>query len=133
MKTGVVHTACPARHKGFSLIEVLIALMIVSVALAAFARVGLQSTDHVEYMEQKGLAMMSARNELAQWQAGVWPLKPGASSHPCPQAGWPFVCRSQVRAAAPGLLALSIQVDLGHPAPRRLASLQTQLARDTLP
>ncbi len=133
MSLSAVGAGRPALDKGFSLVEVLVALVIVSVALAAFARTGLHSTDNVEHLEQKSLAMLSARNALAQWQAGVRPLKPGADSQPCPQAGWRFVCHSQLRPAAPGLLFLTIHVDAQQPERRRLVTLQMQLAREASP
>lgn len=55
--------------RGFTLLEVLVALAIVSVALAALVRSGAQATDTTAYLERKTFAHWVAMNQMAELQA----------------------------------------------------------------
>lgn len=55
-----------ARCGGFTLLEVLVALVIVAVALAALARAGSQALDAQAAMEERTLALWVADNVLAE-------------------------------------------------------------------
>lgn len=88
--------ASPA-EAGFTLIEVLVALVITAVALTAALRALGFGTDQAQALMQRQLAMLSAENQLAQlWLSKAWP-NPGIRSQPCPQGAWPLVCEQDVQ------------------------------------
>ena len=55
-----------ARHKGFTLVEVLVALAIVAVALAAVMRVVAQAIDVTAGLRDRSIALGIAQDRLAQ-------------------------------------------------------------------
>ncbi|TVS11537.1 MAG: type II secretion system protein GspI [Wenzhouxiangella sp.] len=57
---------CRTRCRAFTLLEVLIALVIVAVALAALARAGAQAIDGQSMLEERTLALWVADNVLAE-------------------------------------------------------------------
>ncbi|MGF6239939.1 MULTISPECIES: type II secretion system minor pseudopilin GspI [Paraburkholderia] len=85
-----------AGARGFTLIEVLIALAIVAIALGAVLRaIGALSTN-VEMARSRLLAIWSADNVLSEISIGQqWP-DPGQSTFSCPQGRYRFVCRQTV-------------------------------------
>lgn len=114
------------RQTGFTLIEVLIALAIISVALAAFARVTSQAATNMAHIEQQTLAMLSAQNSLNEVR--MTPLPPaGIHQAECPQGDQKFMCRLQVGSLQHGLRNISIGVYPSQHSDRRLASLHTWL------
>lgn len=118
----------PARTQtGFTLVEVLIALAIISVALAAFVRTTSQATGNLGGLEQRSLAMLSAENAIALTQLGT-PQAPGVQIIDCPQADQAFVCRVQIGPVQQGMRAVTAEVYVGRNSSQRLASVQTQLA-----
>jgi general secretion pathway protein I len=63
-----------ARGSGFTLVEILVALAILAVALAAGMRSVAQSTDGATLLKQRTLALWVAQNRLALAQlANPWP------------------------------------------------------------
>jgi len=115
-----------ARPSGFTLIEVLMALTIVSIALAAIVRASSQSITHLGRLEKQSLAMLSAENRLAELRIGSAPASPGVLRTPCPQGEVPLLCRLEVGAAAGGLRNATVDVYLAGDA-QSLASLQTRI------
>ncbi|WP_369326259.1 type II secretion system minor pseudopilin GspI [Alcaligenes nematophilus] len=111
---------------GFTLIEVLIALAIISVALAAFVRITSQTTTNLGHLEQRSLAMLSAENSVAELKIGILPA-PGIQAVDCPQADQSFICRVQIGPAQHGTRPVSVEVYPGRDNDRRLVSLQTRL------
>jgi general secretion pathway protein I len=116
----------PGRPRGFTLIEVLVALAIISIALAAFVRLTSQTATNLGKVEQKSLAMLSAQNSLAELQIDSLPSS-GLRQVGCPQADQPFVCRVQIGPSQEGMRTVAVDVYLGRDSDQRLASLQSQL------
>ncbi len=90
----------PAAQRGFSLIEVLIALAIVGVALAASVRALGVSANGVQGMQARSLALQAAQNQLAEMR--LLQLFPdlGQRAEPCSQGPFEFVCEQQVQRTA---------------------------------
>ncbi|MGH8780559.1 type II secretion system minor pseudopilin GspI [Paraburkholderia sp.] len=90
--------------RGFTLIEVLIALAIVAIAMGAALRaVGAMATD-TETARARSLALWSADNALADVRiARTWP-DIGQQTFSCPQGTYRFVCRQTARASRSPLL-----------------------------
>ena len=84
------------RHRGFTLIEILVALAIVAVALAAGMRAIAQSSDGATALKQRTLALWVAQNRLAVAQ--LQPALPsiGERSGTAEQANASFVYRETV-------------------------------------
>lgn len=120
------HATWPHPHAGFTLVEVLIALAIISVALAAFVRTTSQTTTNLGALERRSLAMLSAENAIALMRISL-PSQPGVQIIDCPQADQAFVCRVQVGPVQQGLRGIVAEVYPNRNSSERLASVQTQL------
>ncbi|WP_246792194.1 type II secretion system minor pseudopilin GspI [Burkholderia perseverans] len=97
--------------RGFTLIEVLIALAIVAIALGAVMRaIGSLATD-TDTARMRLLALWSADNALGTLKVtAVWPPV-GRTSFACPQGPYAFVCRQTVVALSmPRLRQVSVSV-----------------------
>lgn len=87
----------PAASRGFTLVEVLIALVIVSLVLAASMRAGGTMIVTQDALRRATLAGWSADNQLALIRlARVFPNL-GTSESPCPQSELALVCVVEVR------------------------------------
>ncbi len=85
-----------AASRGFTLVEILVALAILAVALAAGMRAVAQSADGATLLKQRTLALWVAQNRLAVAQlASPWPA-PGLRDGEAVQAGARFVWRETV-------------------------------------
>lgn len=83
-------------HVGFTLVEILVALAIVAVALAAGMRALAQSADSASTLKARTLALWVAQNRLATAQlADPWPAL-GSATGESEQAGSRFVWRESV-------------------------------------
>jgi general secretion pathway protein I len=86
------------RNRGFTLVEILVALAIVAVALAAGMRALSQSADGASTLKARTLALWVAQNRLADAQlASPWP-DVGTSAGSETQAGLSFAWRATVSA-----------------------------------
>ncbi|MCC7325996.1 MAG: type II secretion system minor pseudopilin GspI [Burkholderiales bacterium] len=84
------------RRGGFTLVEILVALAIVAIALAAGMRALAQATDTASALKARTLALWVAQNRLAAAQiASPWPA-PGNYSGAAQQAGAQFVWQANV-------------------------------------
>jgi len=85
------------KARGFTLLEVLVALVIIGVALAASMRGAMSLTSTAEYTRQKLLAVLTAENRLLELRLGRERLEPGDSVIACDQGGVSFVCSQAVK------------------------------------
>ena len=69
-----------SRCRGFTLLEILVALAILAIGLAAATRAGMSATDTAAALEQRQLASWVAENQLALLRAGRQFPAPGRSS-----------------------------------------------------
>jgi general secretion pathway protein I len=99
------------RARGFTLIEILVALAIVAVALAAGMRSVAQSSDAATLLKHRTLALWVAQNRLAAAQlANPWPAL-GLRDGNAEQAGAVFVWRETVEGTPnPGFRKIEIVV-----------------------
>ena len=91
-----VNSVPPGAVAGFTLIEILVALTILAVALAAGMRSVAQSSDAATLLKHRTLALWVAQNRLAAAQlANPWPA-PGINNGTALQASTQFVWRETV-------------------------------------
>jgi general secretion pathway protein I len=84
------------RKRGFTLIEVLVAMTIAAIALMTALRATGSLAINSAELRARTLAQWSAENRLAQLRiAGEWPAL-GRREFECSQAGVALVCREQV-------------------------------------
>lgn len=84
------------RCGGFTLVEILVALAILAVALAAGMRAVAQATDSATLLKQRTLALWVAQNRLAAAQLSpTWPAQ-GSREGDASQAGARFLWRETV-------------------------------------
>ena len=100
-----------SKGRGFTLIEVLIALVIVSLVLAASMRAGGTIIVTQDALRRATLAAWSADNELAEVRlARVFPAI-GVSELPCPQIDVAMLCVVEVRATPnPAMRRIDVRV-----------------------
>ncbi len=67
--------------KGFTLIEVLVAVAILAIALFAIVRSSTQITGNTAYLQEKTIAYLVARNILAEAKSGVLSLPHSGSAN----------------------------------------------------
>lgn len=115
-----------SKPTGFTLIEVLIALTIVSVTLAAFARVTSLATTNMTHIEQQSLAMLSAQNSLNELHISTLPSS-GVHQAECPQGEHDFICRLYVDSIEQGARQITVGVYASRDSGRQLAFLKTRL------
>lgn len=89
-------SASPAQS-GFTLLEVLVALMIASIALLACMRALALAADGTQAMQQHSLALLAAENRLAELRLSRAFPAAGQSSGPCPQGPLALSCEQIVQ------------------------------------
>jgi len=83
--------------RGFTLLEVLVALVIIGVALAAAMRGALSLTGTAEETRYKLLATLTAENRLYELRLARQRLEIGQNTTDCEQGGISFVCEQIVK------------------------------------
>jgi general secretion pathway protein I len=98
------------REKGFTLIEVLVALAIVGVALAAVMRTAGMMTQNNGTLRDRSLALLSAENRLTELQ--FEPLLPVADGQrfACPQGYTPLTCEQHITLLKTGFRQITVDV-----------------------
>lgn len=92
----------PHAQAGFTLLEVLIALAIVSIALAASMRALGVSAGGAQAMQQRSLALQAVENRLAELRLlRVFPA-PGRTTEPCGQGPLALVCEQEFQITVNG-------------------------------
>ena len=91
--------AAPGSHRqrAFTLLEVLVALVIIGVALAAAMRGALSLTGAAEGTRFTLLATMVAENRLLELRLARQSLEIGHSVTPCAQADVEFACEQTIK------------------------------------
>ncbi|MFC4277846.1 type II secretion system minor pseudopilin GspI [Achromobacter aloeverae] len=79
---------------GFTLIEVLVALAIIAVALAAALRATGVLAQNNHALRDKTLALVAAENRMAELRLSQVLPDPGKQDTPCPQGRLDMVCES---------------------------------------
>lgn len=103
------------RDRGFTLIEILVALAILAVALAAGMRSVAQSSDVATILKQRTLALWVAQNRLAEAQlANPWPAM-GSREGTAEQARAHFLWRETV-SGTPNPAFHKIEITVADPA-----------------
>ncbi|MGH6611007.1 MAG: type II secretion system minor pseudopilin GspI [Burkholderiaceae bacterium] len=83
--------------RGFTLLEVLIALVIIGVALAASMRGAMSLTSTADYTRQKLMAVLTAENRLLELRLSRERLEPGEIIVACDQGGMSFLCSQAIK------------------------------------
>ena len=117
------------RSHGFTLLEVLVALVIVGTALAAGLRAVGSLTSNSAGLRASMMATWSAENRLVQIRIGREFPDVGKRSFPCPQGDLNLVCEEEVL-TSPNPLLRRIEVsvfDLDNPGRRIVKLIQLVL------
>jgi len=102
------------RSRGFTLVEILVALAVIAVALSAGMRALAQSTDSATALKARTLALWVAQNRLAAAQVATpWPAL-GTYQGNAMQAGAPFLWREAVT-TTPNPAFRKIEIDVMEP------------------
>ncbi|MDR2129498.1 MAG: type II secretion system minor pseudopilin GspI [Burkholderiaceae bacterium] len=101
-----------ARQRGFTLVEVLVALGITAIALAAGIRATAALTHNAQRQGQIMLAQICAENQLIALRLARQLPGVGDGASDCTQAGLPMRVRQQVRATPnPNYRRVAVAVD----------------------
>ncbi|HXF47038.1 MAG TPA: type II secretion system minor pseudopilin GspI [Burkholderiaceae bacterium] len=97
MKVDAARWRAIDRCAGFTLLEVLVALVIIGVALAAAMRGAMALTNAAEDARLKLLAALTAENRLLELRLARQRLDLGQSVSDCEQGGMTFACEQIIK------------------------------------
>ncbi len=107
-------------QRAFTLLEVLVALVIIGVALSAAMRGALSLTGAAEDTRYAMLATMVAENRLLELRLARESLEIGQTTTPCTQANVEFLCEQTVKSTPnPFFRRVELQVFRGGGEQRR--------------
>ncbi|WP_144631036.1 type II secretion system minor pseudopilin GspI [Bordetella genomosp. 13] len=114
---------------GFTLIEVLVALAIVGIALAAVMRTMGVMTQNNGKLRDRSLAMISAENRLNELDLEPGAPAPGAQRFACPQGYAHFMCEQRVDLLKTGFRKVTVDVYEAEDSRRLVATLSRVVGR----
>ena len=121
------------RVRGFTLLEVLVALVIVGTALGASLRAVGSLTANSAGLRSGMMATWSAENRLVQIRLGREFPAVGQRSFPCPQGDLKLVCEEQVVTSPnPQLRRIEVSVFDAENPERRIVKLVQLVLRPSL-
>jgi general secretion pathway protein I len=125
-RTDVRRVRAPA---GFTLLEVLVALVIIGVALAAAMRGAMSLTSAADGTRMKLLAILTAENRLLELRLARQRLDIGQSTTDCEQGGVMFACEQVIKSTPnPFFRRVELRVYLeSTDGQRQLAEMMTVL------
>jgi general secretion pathway protein I len=117
------------RAAGFTLLEVLVALVIIGVALSAAMRGAMSLTNAAAGTRQKLLAIMAAENRLLELRLARQRLDIGQSTTDCEEGGVTFACEQVIKSTPnPFFRRVELRVHLeSTDGNRQLAEMMTVL------
>lgn len=83
--------------RGFTLLEILVALVVLAVALGALIKAGSEHARNTAYLQDRALAGWVAANVLADYEAGLKPPDSGGESTRETLAGHEWEARVEIR------------------------------------
>lgn len=109
---------------GFTLVEVLVALLLVAIALGAGLRASASLSLQAERHPLQGLAQLCADNQLVALRLSpVW-LAPGEREAVCPQLDHVFTVRTRLSATPnPSVVRIDVNVSLAQQPVLQLTSV----------
>ncbi|MRW91004.1 type II secretion system protein GspI [Duganella sp. FT80W] len=118
-----------APSRGFTMLEVLVALMIVATALIASLRAVGSLTANSDGLRTHMMATWSAENRLVQMRLSKVFPPIGKTSYDCPQGDLPLSCEEEVIATAnPRFRRVEVSVyEVAHPERRIIKLVQLVL------
>ena len=85
-----------ASGRGFTLLEVLVALTIVAVALTAALRGAIALTSNARDVDRRLYAILEAKNQLQELRLARAQIATGENRFDCAQGGVAFICTQRV-------------------------------------
>ena len=115
------------KEQGFTLIEVLVALAIIAVAMAAAVRVAGLMTQSNGLLRDRSMALLSAQSRLAELRLGAR-LPTGRKAFECDQGALQLRCEQRITPSAEGrLMRVTVLVSQRKGEAPPLARLETLL------
>jgi general secretion pathway protein I len=114
---------------GFTLLEVLVAMVVIGVVLLAAVRGAMALTNSARDARAKLLAVLTAENRIVELRLSGPQLTVGVSQQACEQGGLHFVCEQSIQ-PTPNPFFKRVQVRVLNPDPaaeREYALLMTVL------